>query len=210
MVFNYDTYPHAHRYEGYRSDEPSTQNTTHNLHGNSCGIVDLRHGTYWLSSLTIKRWRFIPNHTRISDLVSLSTICPVGVILDGSDRRPCPGSSRKGPVVHSTSGYNLPYAFLTLGIIIYGYFSRVALLFPGLVSRSVLRIREGQPWLAIDSKLAKLESLSETSAKQLVRKLASLGRRLIYSLTILIVAGKQLYGTRTWEVNYWNSILLGT
>ncbi len=86
----------------------------------------------------------------------------------------------------------------------------MALLFPGLVSRSVLRIREGQPWLAIDSKLAKLESLSETSAKQLVRKLASLGRRLIYSLTILIVAGKQLYGTRTWEVNYWNSILLGT
>jgi hypothetical protein len=105
-----------------------------------------------------------------------------------------------GPIDHSTSGYNIAYTVLTFGIIIYGYLSRVILLFPGLASRSVLRIPEGQPWLAIESKLAKLGSLSYTSANQVVRMLASLSRRLIYSFSVLIVAGKQLYGSKVWEV----------
>lgn len=69
------------------------------------------------------------------------------------------------PMMHKgTFGYNTSYGVLTLGIILYGYTSRVLLLFPASISRLRLRISFGQPWLALESGLAKLQTLKNAKS----------------------------------------------
>jgi hypothetical protein len=111
------------------------------------------------------------------------------------------------PMIHKgASGYNAIYGLLTLGIILYGYTSRVLLLFPGFLSQSTLRIPSGQPWLALESMLANLQTLKRikgtpvTCSAIFVRLCAWLGHVLLYSFCILIISRKQVYGSKIWEV----------
>jgi hypothetical protein len=112
------------------------------------------------------------------------------------------------PMIHKgTFGYNAIYGVLTLGIILYGYTSRVFLLFPGLISRFTPRIPSGQPWLALESALANLQTLKHAKATPItcsaifVRICGWFGHVLLYSFCILIISGKQAYGSKIWEVN---------
>ncbi|CZR66579.1 uncharacterized protein PAC_16480 [Phialocephala subalpina] len=108
------------------------------------------------------------------------------------------------PMVHvGTYGYNLSYIIITIGIIFYGYTSRVALLFPGFVSRSVLRIPSGQPWIWFETKLAGIQAFRHprsSRASGFFRCIAGVGYAFLYSIYILVVSGKHVYGSKTWEL----------
>lgn len=68
------------------------------------------------------------------------------------------GNNGVGEIIKGIAGYNVIYSAFTIFIILYGYFSRVFLLFPrtmsGLLFHTILRIPPGQPWIFIESKLA--------------------------------------------------------
>ncbi|KAE9366513.1 hypothetical protein N431DRAFT_429379 [Stipitochalara longipes BDJ] len=107
-----------------------------------------------------------------------------------------------------TYGYNILYMVISLGIIIYGYISRLLLLFPSIASGSVLRTPPGQPWIWIESQLAELQAFCNagqailTRTEALVKRMARLGHFLLYSFYILIVSGKHVFGSRTWELTW--------
>jgi hypothetical protein len=110
--------------------------------------------------------------------------------------------SERGGSIHHTgpAGYNLTYSILTLGVIVYSYTSRVLLLFPGLVSRSMLRIPTGQPWTLMESKIAALQTVQTTTRKRFLGKAAWLGHSLLFSFYIFLVSGAEFYTSKIWEV----------
>ena len=110
--------------------------------------------------------------------------------------------SEDGGLIDHTgpAGYNFIYSILTLGIIVYSYTSRVLLLFPGLVSRSMLRIPTGQPWTLMESKMAALQTVQTATRKRFLGKAAWLGHRLLFSFYIFLVSGAELYTSKIWEV----------
>jgi hypothetical protein len=110
--------------------------------------------------------------------------------------------SEEGGLIHHTgpAGYNFIYSILALGVIVYSYTSRVLLLFPGLVSRSMLRIPTGQPWTSMESKMAALQTVQTTTRKRFLGKAAWLGHRLLFSFYIFLVSGAELYTSKIWEV----------
>lgn len=109
------------------------------------------------------------------------------------------------PMVHRGAyGYNMSYILITIGIIVYGYISRVLLLFPGFVSRSILHIPPGQPWGWFEAKLRKIRvfggARSTTRTLGFIKYVARMGHALLYTLRIVVLSGKHVYGSRTWEV----------
>jgi len=110
--------------------------------------------------------------------------------------------SEKGGLIDHTgsAGYNLAYSLITLGVVVYSYTSRVLLLFPGLVSRSMLRIPTGQPWALMESKMEALQTVQTTTRKRFLGKAAWLGHRLLFSFYIFLVSGAELYTSKIWEV----------
>lgn len=113
------------------------------------------------------------------------------------------------PIVKSTPyGYNVTDVVLTLGLIIYGYITRVALLFPGLFLRSMLRIAPGQPWGWVESGLQRFQILHDarrsptTPAGCFVNVLKKLGNMPLYSFYVLVVSGTQVYGSKIWELSW--------
>jgi hypothetical protein len=116
------------------------------------------------------------------------------------------------PILNTGSlGYNKTYIAFTLGVIIYGYTSRVLLLFPGLVSESFLRIPPGQPWVSFELVLEKLKTRSDrtlaraTHTATFITTVARLTHGFLYSLYVLILSGKDVYGSKPWEVFLYES-----
>jgi len=111
------------------------------------------------------------------------------------------GDEEGGSIDHTgLAGYNFIYSILTLGIIVYAYTSRVLLLFPGLVSRYMLRIPTGQPWTLMESKMAALQTVQTATRKRFLGKAAWLGHRLLFFFYIFLVSGAELYTSKIWEV----------
>jgi hypothetical protein len=103
-------------------------------------------------------------------------------------------------------GYNKAYIVFTLGLIIYGYISRVLLLLPGLASEYLLRIPPGQPWVSFELGLEKLKTRSDRTPVRVTRTttfitgVARLTRGFLYSFYVLLLSGKHVYGSKIWEV----------
>jgi hypothetical protein len=104
------------------------------------------------------------------------------------------------PILHTVAGYNIIYSVLTMGVIIYGYFSRVLLLFPAFLTRSLLRIPAGQPWALIEVGLVQLQSLRVTASNWLLRLFAFTGHGVLLPIYVLSVSDKRIYGSKIWEV----------
>lgn len=103
-------------------------------------------------------------------------------------------------IIGGKSGYNGIYGVFTLLIILYGDLSRVWLLFPDMQLSNILNISPGQPWLYIETKLERLQHIQASTKHGATKAAALVGYKLTYSLLVFLAAGKQLYGSKTWEV----------
>lgn len=103
-------------------------------------------------------------------------------------------------ILHTASGYNSIYVAFTLGIIIYGYLTRVLLVLTDNVSKSIFHIPPGQPWKSLESILLGFQSLRAVTRKRYYHRILGSGHKLLYSFYVLLVVGVQLYTSKFWEV----------
>lgn len=111
------------------------------------------------------------------------------------------------PVSENKARYNYTYAMLTLSIVIYGYASRVFLLFPGTIFGTILRIPPNQPWVYIETKLKRLQYIRTNTTNSIQKIIVYISHKLLYMLLVLMAVGNHIYGSKLWEVNIIHSHL---
>ena len=96
--------------------------------------------------------------------------------------------------------YDWVYATFTLGLLVWAYLTRAALLIQGKTgfSHNILRIPQDQPWRLLQTRLARLQNLAGPS--RWARFRTSLEYKLLRSIYAVLVAGIDLYRSKVWEV----------